>query len=88
MMTDVIQILTYIMIDVTYCDHFAIQTIIKSLCCIPETNVLYINYVSQSKKVQKHQVKTRQKRVQRPKEGMLLESMMCALCPPPPLPTE
>ena len=37
---------------------------------------------------QKHQVKTRQKKVQRPTEGMLLESVMCVLCPPPPLPTE
>ena len=53
----------YIMIAVTYCDHFIIWTNIKSLCCIPETNMLYVNYVFQSKKVQKHPVKTRQKKV-------------------------
>ena len=30
----------------TYCgDHFAMYTIIKSLCCTPETNItLYANY--------------------------------------------
>ena len=35
-----------------YCDnHFAICTSTKSLCCIPETNImLYVNYISKKKK--------------------------------------
>ena len=35
-------------VNQTYCgDHFTIYTNIKSLCCIPETNImLYVNYTS------------------------------------------
>ena len=38
-----------VMVDVnqTYCAvHFAIYTNIKLLCCIPETSMLYVNYIS------------------------------------------
>ena len=34
-------------VDYTYCgDHFAIYTNIESLCHIPETSIMYINYTS------------------------------------------
>ena len=53
MMTDVNQIY--------YGDHFAIDTNIKSLHCIPETNImLYANYKKQKRK-QTSQLKTGQK---------------------------
>lgn len=35
----------------TYCgEHLVIYIIVKSLCYTPETNTLYINYVSVKKK--------------------------------------
>ena len=35
-------------VNQTYCgNHFAMSTNIKSLCCIPKTNItLYVNYTS------------------------------------------
>ena len=34
-------------VNQTYCgDHFAMYTNIKSLCCTPETNIMYIDYTS------------------------------------------
>ena len=38
----------------TYCgDHFTVNTNIKSLCCTPETNMLYVNCTSKEKKKEK-----------------------------------
>ena len=37
------------MMDVnqTYCgSHFAIYTNTEALCCTPETNIMYVNYIS------------------------------------------
>ena len=32
-----------------YCDHFAIYTNIKTLCCTSETNVIYVSITHQQK---------------------------------------
>ena len=30
----------------TYCDdHFSVFASIESLCCMPETNILHVNYI-------------------------------------------
>lgn len=42
----------------TYCDHFVIYASIKLLYCIPEINMLYVNYISIFKIYQDEGTKT------------------------------